>query len=344
MSGKCLILALLLHTFVDGGVILLANDQSLSTDLPFDAWHARLLPALLARRPPTEAEERRAGATLRAQGWPTRGDAAAATRADALADDVRRARRLRPYCLLVLELQRAIDDAAFAVLAREGGLWLEFGVFTGGSVNLTAAFRDALAAQRYSAGAPPPRDVVAGFDTFTGLPDNWSGPGGARRGAFSWIDRRENAGAARRATPPVRAGVRLVPGLFNATLGPFLRAHPTAPLAWTNVDCDLYAGARDALDALAPRLRAGARLHFHELVMNPYRVKMTGTNVVFDRRQRAAWAAAHPAGEPWPDLPPLHIAEEARALYDWLATTEHRLELGGVDCGPGQSAVFVVRR
>ena len=43
-------------------------------------------------------------------------------------------------------------------------------------------------------------------------------------------------------TPPVRAGVELVTGLFNETLGPFLEAN-AGDVMFLNIDNDLYEGA-----------------------------------------------------------------------------------------------------
>ena len=66
--------------------------------------------------------------------------------------------------------------------------------------------------------------------------------------------------------------MRLHAGLFNETLPPFLVSPLGShrPLAWANIDCDLYTGTRDALHALTPRLCAGTRLHFHELLKDRY--------------------------------------------------------------------------
>ena len=46
-------------------------------------------------------------------------------------------------------------------------MWLEFGVHTGGTLRITAAWR----AAHCGSGSPP----VHGFDTFTGLPEDWDG-------------------------------------------------------------------------------------------------------------------------------------------------------------------------
>ena len=97
--------------------------------------------------------------------------------------------------------------------------------------------------------------------------------------------------------PPVRKGVSLIKGLFNKTLAGFLEANPDSPLAWVNVDCDLYGGTRDVLALLGPCIRVGSRLHFHEL--------MVGTR----------WNTIADPGHKIPDYP---LSEEASALYEWL--------------------------
>jgi hypothetical protein len=87
-----------------------------------------------------------------------------------------------------------------------------------------------------------------------------------KKGSFSWAAR------SRGATPPVHPRVRLHTGLFNNTLPPCLASASAAarPLAWTNIDCDLYAGTVDALQNLGPRMCAGTLLHFHELLKDRY--------------------------------------------------------------------------
>ena len=83
-------------------------------------------------------------------------------------------------------------------------------------------------------------------------------------------------------------------GLFNDTLGPFL-ARNGGHVAHVNIDNDLYGGAKQALDDLAPRFFHGTRLHFHEIG------DMKRGNV-------SAAAAASLAT----------VQEECRALFDWL--------------------------
>jgi hypothetical protein len=116
-------------------------------------------------------------------------------------------------------------------------------------------------------------------------------------------------------------------GLFNNTLGPFL-ATPRAsgrPLVWTNIDCDLYAGTRDALLELNGRLCTGTRIHFHELLKDRY------------------WKARHLERANYKALVP---SEEARALYEWLrAHPDVELELSDViSQANSDAAALIVRR
>lgn len=131
------------------------------------------------------------------------------------------------------------------VNADDAHLWLEFGVFTGASVNLTT----------YSQ-----RDTgigVHGFDTFTGLPEAWIGH--HDKGHF------DQGGV----LPPVEAGAELHKGLFSESLPPFLSKNGDKKIAGMNVDCDLYQGAIESLKLTYPYWTTGTMLHFHELQQSP---------------------------------------------------------------------------
>ncbi|MFW3172820.1 TylF/MycF/NovP-related O-methyltransferase [Geodermatophilus sp. CPCC 206100] len=143
-------------------------------------------------------------------------------------------------------LRREMDDAApyfdkhdtlRAALERvvSEGLYLEFGVATGGTLRVIATHA--------------PAGSVFGFDSFEGLPEDW-------RPGF-------DAGAFAQAELPDVPGAELVVGLFDDTLGPFLEAHPE-PVAFLHLDADLYSSTRTVLQALAPRLRAGTVIVFDE--------------------------------------------------------------------------------
>ncbi|MDA8250890.1 MAG: class I SAM-dependent methyltransferase [Rhodospirillales bacterium] len=121
--------------------------------------------------------------------------------------------------------------------APQDGLVLEFGVEKGASVSCLA-------------GATP--RVVHGFDSFRGLPEDWTGTGEAR-GAFDLKGK----------LPKVPGNVRLHVGWFDATLPRFL-AEQEGPVALLHIDCDIYASTRTVLDLLAPRIVPGTVIVFDE--------------------------------------------------------------------------------
>ncbi|MEE3502239.1 class I SAM-dependent methyltransferase [Acidiphilium acidophilum] len=126
--------------------------------------------------------------------------------------------------------------------APQSGLVLEFGVEKGLSITCLAN-----ATTR----------IVHGFDSFQGLPDDWSGTAAAR-GTFD-----------RQGTPPkVPANARLHVGWFDATLPRFL-AEVSEPVALLHVDCDIYSSTRTIFDLLGPRLVAGSVIVFDEYFNYP---------------------------------------------------------------------------
>jgi len=120
-------------------------------------------------------------------------------------------------------------------LAPPGGLALEFGVFTGGTLRIIAEARGG--------------EDVYGFDTFTGLPEDWRL--GFPAGTFA-VD----------GLPEV-PGAQLVQGLFADTLPAFLQTHP-GPISFLHVDGDLYSSAVLVLDLVGPRLQVGSIIQFDE--------------------------------------------------------------------------------
>ena len=169
--------------------------------------------------------------------------------------------RWHPYNTL---LQRALDETvdyitaemsdalirkdALAVLslaskqATLDGLYLEFGVRTGTTINHIAR------ANR--------RRTVHGFDSFEGLPEPWSGYT-HDAGTFGG-----------QAIPDVEANVELHVGWFDDTLPEFLASHP-GDAALVHVDSDIYSSAKTILDNLAPRLRPGSIIVFNEYFNYP---------------------------------------------------------------------------
>lgn len=135
-------------------------------------------------------------------------------------------------------LSAATLDHALAQ-ADVPGLVLEFGVRRGTSL------------ARLAQGAG---QVVHGFDSFQGLPQDWgAGPAGALTTG--------------RSLPAVAANVRLHPGWFADTLPAFLAAE-AGPVRLVNIDSDVYSSARLVLFALAPWLRPGSVIVFDEMIGN----------------------------------------------------------------------------
>lgn len=123
------------------------------------------------------------------------------------------------------------------------GLILEFGVAGGVSTRLIAA------------NAEPRR--IHGFDSFEGLPGDWSGTH-EQKGRYTQHGK----------LPRVPANVQLHKGWFDATLPGFLAANP-GPVSFINVDCDVYDSTIYVLNQLKDRFRPGSVILFDEYYNYP---------------------------------------------------------------------------
>lgn len=122
------------------------------------------------------------------------------------------------------------------------GLILEFGVFRGATLRFIAE-----RAQR----------PVHGFDSFCGLPVDWTHS--QRKGRFS-LD-----GKVPQLDIP---GVSLHAGLFNDSVPKFLREH-AGPVRFLHIDCDLYSSTKDVFSHLGSRIVAGTVIVFDEYLNYP---------------------------------------------------------------------------
>lgn len=122
------------------------------------------------------------------------------------------------------------------------GLIMEFGVYQGHSLRVIAA----------NTTAP-----VYGFDSFQGLPEDWTHF--QKMGRFSLEGK-----------PPKfeQSNVELVPGWFEETLPAFLSRHP-GPARFIHVDSDIYGSARTVLTHLTPRIVSGTVIVFDEYFNYP---------------------------------------------------------------------------
>ena len=127
--------------------------------------------------------------------------------------------------------------------APSQGLFLEFGVATGNTVREIAAHA-------------PAGIMVYGFDSFSGLPGDWTG-------------HVEIAGAFRqKGVPRVPGNVKLVRGLFEDSLPDFMKEHQ-GPASFVHIDCDLYSSTKAIFDHVGPRLRPGTQILFDEYFNYP---------------------------------------------------------------------------
>ncbi len=123
------------------------------------------------------------------------------------------------------------------------GLFLEFGVYKGDSINRLAELK--------------PDVTWYGFDSFVGLPETWTL--GAKTGAFSTHG----------TVPTVRDNVRLVEGFFESTLPPFVAAHRGQNISVLHIDADLYSSTKTVLENLKDLLVPGSMIIFDEFINYP---------------------------------------------------------------------------
>eukprot|EP00571_Detonula_confervacea_P010729 CAMPEP_0172297804 /NCGR_PEP_ID=MMETSP1058-20130122/695_1 /TAXON_ID=83371 /ORGANISM="Detonula confervacea, Strain CCMP 353" /LENGTH=490 /DNA_ID=CAMNT_0013006997 /DNA_START=46 /DNA_END=1518 /DNA_ORIENTATION=+ len=153
-------------------------------------------------------------------------------------------RRTNPHHLNLHRGTRAMlqiaFDAAQPLLQHDDGLVCEFGVASGRSLRMTQELL-------------PLETPIHGFDTFTGLPVAW---GNEPAGSYS------TGGAM-----PKMDGtnIHFIKGLFKDTIPEFLSTVDKGrPLAYANIDCDLYGSTRDVLEAFHGRIIPGTVIVFDE--------------------------------------------------------------------------------
>lgn len=128
-----------------------------------------------------------------------------------------------------------------AVGVDSGGLYCEFGVYQGATINYVAEHA--------------PEETIHGFDSFEGLPETWRT--GFAEGAF------KTSGL-----PPVRQNVELHKGWFDESLPVWAEAHP-GPIAFLHLDADLYSSTKTVFDLLGDRIVPGTVIQFDEYFNYP---------------------------------------------------------------------------
>ena len=117
---------------------------------------------------------------------------------------------------------------------------LDLGVYKGGSTRRLARIY--------------PEETIHGFDSFEGLPDDWSH---TLKGDFGEI---------KGTLPNVPKNVVLYKGWFEDTLPPWKAANRDRSISILRVDCDIYSSTKTIFDVLGDRLESGSWIVFDELI------------------------------------------------------------------------------
>ena len=140
-----------------------------------------------------------------------------------------------------LERRAELLDHAVGACTVEG-LVMEFGVFRGESLRFIA--------KRVS-------QVVHGFDSFEGLPEDWTYF--QKQGRFTLDGKVPQFG---------EANIQIHKGWFENTLPDFLAAC-SGPARLIHIDCDIYSSTRTVFSLLAPRIVKGTIIVFDEYLNYP---------------------------------------------------------------------------
>ena len=117
-------------------------------------------------------------------------------------------------------------------------LWMEFGVYTGNTINYISQFTN---------------EKVYGFDSFEGLPEKWRD--GFDKGKFSVNGN----------LPIVNNNVILIKGWFDETLTEFMTM-TNKKVSFIHLDADLYSSTKFVLNTLKNYIDTDCVIVFDELV------------------------------------------------------------------------------
>jgi hypothetical protein len=142
---------------------------------------------------------------------------------------------------------------------KTGGLWLEFGVYRGRSLQHFAELK--------------PNEKFYGFDCFEGLPEQWDSQnskgafnlnGEIPMGAIFGEHQSEYDPSPTRNTKPWNSNIKLIKGYFDSSLLPFLKTHQ-GEVDFIHLDADLYSSTKTVLTLLTPRITKDTMIMFDEI-------------------------------------------------------------------------------
>lgn len=145
-----------------------------------------------------------------------------------------------------LESQSKFWDYTIDHADTTNGLWLEFGVYQGRSINAISKRTNM---------------TVYGFDSFQGLPDDWYDDiNFCKKGALDL----------KGILPKVNSNVHLIAGWFENTLPKFVDTLPdkTQFVSFMHIDCDLYSSTKTVFDNLKHLIKPGTVIMFDEYWYN----------------------------------------------------------------------------
>ena len=126
-------------------------------------------------------------------------------------------------------------------------LFLEFGVYTGGSINL------------FSKQLKNINGTIYGFDTFEGLTEDWLTHVFFPKGSLSLNNK----------LPKVAKNAILIKGKIQDTLDNFLKDNLKKKILFAHMDMDTYASTKFALAKIKPFLEKGSVILFDEFYGYP---------------------------------------------------------------------------
>lgn len=133
----------------------------------------------------------------------------------------------------------AVHDKAMENISLTGGDILEFGVFSGGTINYIAK--------------KLPKQKIYGFDSFEGLPENWRD--GFQKGKFN----------INKSLPMVKKNVSLIPGWFDESIPKYLKQKKQNKcISYLHIDCDLYSSTKIIFRFLEDQIITGTVIVFDE--------------------------------------------------------------------------------
>lgn len=138
---------------------------------------------------------------------------------------------------LIFETREAILDFALKQV-KVDGLYLEFGVWKGESINHISSKTE---------------NIVFGFDSFLGFKKEWGGSSIDKD--YFKLDTK----------PVLNQNVQIIDGWFEDTLPEFFNIHDEK-IAFIHIDCDTYDSTRTVFDCLAGKIQKDTIIQFDEFL------------------------------------------------------------------------------